>query len=116
MPDPDQYRERRSRRECSRWSGAGRVTPVASVRGYIAGQALERIGKLYEIEREIRGQAADLRCEIRHGANPVIAQLFTEVRDKFARMTRLQVYGRRDALRMTSDILSLSAGDTAGLI
>ena len=31
-------------------------------------------------------------------------------------MTRLQVYGRRDALRMINDILSLSAGDTVGLI
>jgi transposase len=27
--------------------------------------AIQRIGKLYDIEREIRGQAANLRCEIR---------------------------------------------------
>jgi transposase len=31
----------------------------------IAGEAIERIGKLYDIEREIRGHAADVRCEIR---------------------------------------------------
>ena len=31
----------------------------------IAGEAIQRIGKLYDIEREIRGQAAHLRCEIR---------------------------------------------------
>ena len=31
----------------------------------IAGEAIQRIGKLYDNEREIRGRAADLRCEIR---------------------------------------------------
>jgi hypothetical protein len=31
----------------------------------IAGEAIQRIGKLYDIEREMRGQTADLRCEIR---------------------------------------------------
>jgi hypothetical protein len=31
----------------------------------IAGEAIQRIGKLYDIEREIHGQAANLRCEIR---------------------------------------------------
>jgi transposase len=31
----------------------------------IASEAIQRIGKLYDIGREIRGQAANLRCEIR---------------------------------------------------
>ena len=31
----------------------------------LAGEAIERSGKLYDVEREIRGQAANLRCEIR---------------------------------------------------
>ena len=42
----------------------------------IAGEAIQRIGKLYDIEREIRGQAANLRCEIRQTrARPLMDDL-----------------------------------------
>jgi transposase len=38
--------------------------------------AIQRIGKLYDIEREIRGQASDLRCEIRQArARPLMDDL-----------------------------------------
>jgi transposase len=41
-----------------------------------AGEAIQRIGKLYDIEREIRGQAASLRCEIRQTrARPLMDDL-----------------------------------------
>jgi transposase len=43
----------------------------------IAGEAIQWIGKLYDIEREIRGQAAKLRCEIRQTrARPVMDDLY----------------------------------------
>ena len=39
----------------------------------IAGEAIQRIGKLYDIEREIRGQATGLRCEVRQArARPLM--------------------------------------------
>jgi transposase len=42
----------------------------------IAGEAIQRIGKLYDIEREIRGQTADLRYEIRQArARPLMNDL-----------------------------------------
>jgi transposase len=42
----------------------------------IAGEAIQRIGKLYDIEGEIRGQAAHLRCEIRQTrARPLMDDL-----------------------------------------
>jgi hypothetical protein len=42
----------------------------------IASEAIQRIGKLYDIEREIRGQAASLRCEIRQArARPLMDDL-----------------------------------------
>ena len=42
----------------------------------IAGEAIQRIGKLYDIEREIRGKAAELRCEIRQArARPLMEDL-----------------------------------------
>jgi transposase len=42
----------------------------------IANEAIQRIGKLYDIEREIRGQAANLRCEIRQTrARPLMDDL-----------------------------------------
>ena len=41
-----------------------------------ATEAIQRIGKLYDIEREIRGQVANLRCEIRQTrARPLIDDL-----------------------------------------
>ena len=43
----------------------------------IAGEAVERIGLLYDIEREIRGKPASLRCEIRQArARPQIDELY----------------------------------------
>src|ERR1700683_2384776 len=42
----------------------------------IASETIQRIGKLYDIEREIRGQAAHLRCEIRQTrARPLMDDL-----------------------------------------
>jgi transposase len=42
----------------------------------IASEAIQRIGVLYDIEREIRGQAASLRCEIRQArARPLMDDL-----------------------------------------
>ena len=42
----------------------------------IASEAIQRIGKLYDIERENRGQAASLRCEIRQTrARPLMDDL-----------------------------------------
>jgi transposase len=42
----------------------------------IASEAVERIGLLYDIEREVRGKPADLRCEIRQArARPLLDDL-----------------------------------------
>src|ERR1700761_1184204 len=42
----------------------------------IAGEAIQRIGKLYDIEREVRGQASQLRREIRQTrARPLMDEL-----------------------------------------
>ena len=38
----------------------------------ITGEAIQRIGKLYDIEHGIRGQAANLHCEIRQTRAPLI--------------------------------------------
>lgn len=41
-----------------------------------AAEAIERIGALYDIEREIRGKPADMRCEIRQArARPLVDDL-----------------------------------------
>ena len=41
----------------------------------ITAEAIQRIGKLYDIEREIRGKPADLRCEVRQARAPLIDDL-----------------------------------------
>lgn len=42
----------------------------------IATEAVQRIGALYDIEREIRGKPADLRCQIRQArARPLVEEL-----------------------------------------
>jgi hypothetical protein len=41
-----------------------------------AAEAIERIGALYDIEREIRGSPADLRCQVRQArARPLVEEL-----------------------------------------
>jgi hypothetical protein len=42
----------------------------------IAAEAIQRIGALYDIEREIRGKPADLRCQVRQArAGPLVQEL-----------------------------------------
>src|SRR5450631_2940941 len=55
----------------------------------IAGEAIQRIGKLYDIEREIRGQAADLRYAIRQArARPLMDDLHRWLQKTLAGLSR----------------------------
>jgi transposase len=44
----------------------------------IARDALERIGRLYDVEREIAGQAAERRCEVRQARSQAHAEAFRD--------------------------------------
>jgi transposase len=55
----------------------------------IATEAVERIGALYEIEREVRGKPATLRCEVRQArARPLIDELRAWLNKMLARLSR----------------------------
>jgi transposase len=55
----------------------------------IAGEAIQRIGKLYDIEREIRGQAPGLRCEVRQArVRPLIDDLHRWMHKTLAGLSR----------------------------
>jgi transposase len=54
-----------------------------------AQQAVERIGALYDIEREIRGKPAELRCEVRQArARPLIDELHVWLNNMLAQLSR----------------------------
>jgi len=55
----------------------------------IATEAVERIGMLYEIEREVRGKPAALRCEVRQTrARPLIDELHDWLNTMSTRLSR----------------------------
>jgi transposase len=55
----------------------------------IAQQAVERIGALYDIEREVRGKPAELRCEVRQArARPLTDELHAWLNKMLARLSR----------------------------
>jgi hypothetical protein len=55
----------------------------------IATEAVERIGALYEIEHEVRGKPAALRCEVRQArARPLIDELHDWLNKMLARLSR----------------------------
>jgi transposase len=55
----------------------------------IATEAVERIGVLYEIEREVRGKPAALRCDVRQDrARPLIDELHEWFNKMLARLSR----------------------------
>jgi len=54
-----------------------------------ATEAIERIGTLYDIEREIRGKLADLRCQIRQArARPLIEELQQWLNKTLSKLSR----------------------------
>ena len=55
----------------------------------IATEAVQRIGALYDIEREIRGKPADLRCQIRQArAGPLIEELHRWLNTTLTKLSR----------------------------
>ena len=55
----------------------------------IANEAIERIGALCQIEREIRGKPGELRCEVRQArARPEIDELHQWLHKTLARLSR----------------------------
>ena len=55
----------------------------------IATEAVHRIGALYDIEREIRGKSADLRCQIRQArAGPLIEELHRWLNKTLTKLSR----------------------------
>jgi transposase len=55
----------------------------------IAAEAVQRIGTLYDIEREVRGKPADLRCEIRQArARPLMDDLHRWLNKTLAGLSR----------------------------
>jgi transposase len=55
----------------------------------IATEAVQRIGALYDIEREIRGRPADLRCQIRQArAGPLIEELHRWLNTTLTKLSR----------------------------
>jgi transposase len=55
----------------------------------IAAEAIQRIGTLYDIEREIRGKPAGLRCEVRQArARPLVDELHGWLNKTLARLSR----------------------------
>jgi len=55
----------------------------------IATEAVQRIGALYDIEREIRGKPADLRCQIRQArAGPLIDELHRWLNTTLTKLSR----------------------------
>lgn len=55
----------------------------------IAQEAVQRISALYDIEREVRGKPADLRCEVRQArARPLIGDLHSWLNKMLVRLSR----------------------------
>ncbi len=55
----------------------------------IATEAVQRIGALYDIEREIRGKPADLRCQIRQArARPLVKELHNWFNTTLTKLSR----------------------------
>jgi transposase len=55
----------------------------------IAAEAIQRIGALYDIEREIRGKPADLRCQVRQArAGPLVEELHRWLNKTLTQLSR----------------------------
>ena len=55
----------------------------------IATEAVQRIGALYDIEREIRGKPAELRCQVRQArGRPLVDELHCWLNEALARLSR----------------------------
>ena len=55
----------------------------------IAAEAIQRIGALYNIEREIRGKPADLRCQVRQArAGPLVEELHRWLNKTLTQLSR----------------------------
>ena len=55
----------------------------------IATEAVQRIGALYDIEREIRGKPADLRCQVRQArARPLVEELHRWLNATLTKLSR----------------------------
>jgi hypothetical protein len=55
----------------------------------IAAEAIQRIGALYDIEREIRGKPADLRCQVRQArARPPVEELHRWLNKTLTQLSR----------------------------
>ena len=55
----------------------------------IAAEAIQRVGALYDIEREIRGKAADLRCQVRQArAGPLVEELHRWLNKTLTQLSR----------------------------
>jgi transposase len=55
----------------------------------IAAEAIQRIGALYDIEREIRGKSADLRCQVRQArAGTLVEELHLWLNKTLAQLSR----------------------------
>ena len=55
----------------------------------ISAEAVQRIGALYDIEREIRGKPADLRCQIRQArARPLLEELHNWLNTTLTKLSR----------------------------
>jgi len=55
----------------------------------IAAEAIQRIGALYDIEREIRGKPADLRCQVRQArAEPLVEELHRWLNKTLTQLSR----------------------------
>jgi transposase len=60
----------------------------ASTKSPIAAEALARIGKLYNIEADIRGQTAEQRCAIRHRrSRPIVEELHAWLQEQLPRLS-----------------------------
>jgi transposase len=60
----------------------------ASTKSPIAAEALARIGKLYKIEADIRGQTAEQRCAIRHRrSRPIVEELHAWLQEQLPRLS-----------------------------
>jgi transposase len=60
----------------------------AATKSPIAAEALARIGKLYNIETDIRGQTAEQRCAVRHRrSRPIVEELHAWLQEQLPRLS-----------------------------
>ncbi len=75
----------------------------------IATEAVERIGALYEIEREIRGKPPATRCEVRQArARPLVNELHGWLNTMLTRLSRKSIRPWQFAMRSHDGVRSLA--------